>query len=528
MRSNYDYIIVGAGSAGCVLANRLTEDPHITALLLESGPSDNHKFITMPMGFAKLMGPTSPYIWRYQASPGGGRQTEFWMKGRGLGGSSSINGQVYTRGGPADYDAWEAKGCVGWGWNEIGRCYEEIERHELGAAPWRGGNGPLYVGLSPANDPISQAVIEAARAAGTPTVEDINSTDALANGGFGLQPRTILRGRRVSAARAFLRPVQNRKNLDIVTEADVLTIELNGRQSRGVRVRHRGVESVVTANRETILSAGAINTPCLLQRSGIGPAALLQSLGITPVIDAPNVGRNFSDHRTLPVRLRLKLGGSNLGLQGIGLLRSAVRYFLFGTGALAQSTFVAGGFVKTRPGLSRPDAQIGLGLFTSGPTGLSPFPAITLYGYTLNPESRGEVSIISPDPSAPPRIDANYMATPNDRASAVGILRYIRTLAAQPSLAPHIVEELIPGRDAQDDESLLESTFKYGTTGFHAAGTCRMGSDNESVLDPELRVRGIDKLRVVDTSIMPTQVCGNTNGPAMAIAWRATKLIIGR
>jgi choline dehydrogenase-like flavoprotein len=526
VRSNYDFIIVGAGSSGCVLANRLTENPGVTVLLLESGPSDNHKFITMPMGFAKLMGPTSPYIWKYQASPGGGRQTEFWMKGRTLGGSSSINGQVYTRGGPTDYDGWEANGCVGWGWNEIGRCYEEIERHELGAARWRGGSGPLYVGLSPANDSISQAVIAAAREAGTPTVEDINSVETLANGGFGLQPRTILRGRRFSAARAFLRPVYSRKNLDVVTDAEVLTIVINGRQARGVRVRHNGAESLVTANRDTILSAGAINTPCLLQRSGIGPAALLQSLGITPVLDAPNVGRNFSDHRTLPVRFRLERGGSNLGLQGIGLLRSGLRYFLFGTGALAQSTFVAGGFVKTRRGLSRPDAQIGLGPFTTGPTGVSPFPAITLYGYTLNPESRGEICITSRDPSVPPRIDANYMATPNDRASAVGILRYIRALAAQPSLARHIVEELIPGRDAQDDESLLESTFKYGTTGFHAAGTCRMGSDIESVLDPQLRVRGITQLRVVDTSIMPTQVCGNTNGPAMAIAWRAAEMIL--
>jgi choline dehydrogenase-like flavoprotein len=303
---------------------------------------------------------------------------------------------------------------------------------------------------------------------------------------------------------------------------------MNGCEARGVRVRHGGTERVVTASRETILSAGAINSPCLLQRSGIGPAALLQSLGIAPVIDAPNVGRNFIDHRTLPVRYRLKKGGSNLGLQGMGLLASGLRYYLFGAGALAQSTFVAGGFVTTRPELTRPDAQIGLGPFTSGGTGPSPFPAITLFGYTLNPESRGEIFITSPDPDVPPRIDANYLATPNDPASAVGILRYIRRLAAKPSLASHIVEELAPGPDTQSDESLVESTFKYGTTGFHAAGTCRMGSDSASVLDPQLRVRGIQRLRVIDTSIIPTQVCGNTNGPAMAIAWRAAKLINAR
>ena len=367
-------------------------------------------------------------------------------------------------------------------------------------------------------------MIEAARQTGTPTVEDINSLETLADGGFGLQPRNILRGRRFSAARAFLRPVQSRKNLDIVTDAEVLSLEMQGRQATGVQVRHQGTQKLVSANRDTILSAGAINTPCILQRSGIGPAGLLQSLGITPVIDSPNVGRNLSDHRTLPVRFRLRRGGSNPGLQGIGLWRSGLRYLLFGTGALAQSTFVAGGFVKTHSGLPRPDAQIGLGPFTSGRTGVSPFPAMTLFGYTLNPESRGEIRITSPDPSVPPHINANYMATPNDRASAVRILRYPH--AGCPAVVgAHIVEEIEPGRDVQDDDALLESTFKYGTTGFHAAGTCRMGSDSESVLDPQLRVRGIERLRVVDTSVMPTQVCGNSNGPAMAIAWRAAKLI---
>jgi choline dehydrogenase-like flavoprotein len=527
MRPYYDYIIVGAGSSGCVLANRLSADPTRTVLLVESGPADDNPFIIVPMGLAKLLGPQSPYIWRYMASPGGDRAPEFWFKGRTLGGSSSINGMVYTRGAPADYDDWAAAGCPGWGWDEIGRCYTEIENHELGPAPGRGAGGPLHVGMSPKRDPISRATIAAAGELGVQLVDDINGLEAVAQGGFGLQPRNILRGRRFSAARAFLRPVQNRRNLDILTNAEVLAVELEGRRAKGVRLRHAGTETVVRADRETILSAGGINSPCLLQRSGIGPGALLQSLGITPVLDAPNVGRNLCDHRTLPIQYRLKRGGSNPGLRTPGLPLSVLRYALLGTGPLAQSTFVAGGFVKTRPDLLRPDAQIGLGPFTSGAGGVSPYPAITLYGYTLRPESRGELAITSRDPSAPPRIDANYMATAYDRENAVAILRYIRKLAAQPALAQHIVQEVIPGADVSDDEALLEATFKYGTTGFHVSGTCRMGDDAGAVVDPQLRVKGIDGLRVVDTAIMPSLVSGNTNAPAMAIAWRAAEMMLG-
>ena len=527
MRPAYDFIIVGAGSAGCVLANRLSEDPRNSVLLVESGPSDRTILISMPMGIGKILKPPSPYVSLYAASPGGNRANEYWLKGKTIGGSSSINGMVYMRGRPEDYDSWVEGGCPGWGWDEIGRCFTEIEDHALGRAPYRGVGGPLHVSVPASSDPVCRAFLEASAQAGVPLVEDVNAMEAVHDGGFGWQPRTIKTGRRVSAARAFLKPARKRQNLEVVTDTDVLGVELTGRRATGVRLRQGGVEHVVAANREVILCAGGINSPCLLQRAGIGPAGLLSSLGIEPVVDAPNVGKDLSDHRTLPIQYRVRKGGSNLGFRWPRVVFSAIHWGLLRGGPLNQSTFVAGGFVKTDPSMALPDAQIGLATFTSGGDGPAPFPAITIYGYTLRPESRGELAITSRDPAVPPRIDANYMATQYDRDDAVALLRFIRKIAAQPALAAHIVEEMLPGPAVESHEDLLESTFQYGTTGFHVAGTCRMGSDEGAVLDPKLRVRGIDGLRVVDTSIFPSLMSGNTNGPMMAVAWRAAELILG-
>jgi choline dehydrogenase len=526
MRDVYDYIIVGAGSAGCVLAWRLSENPRHRILLIESGPKDDNKLIAMPRGFAKLMGnPVDPHYWRYSASQGGNRPEEAWVKGRTLGGSSSINGMVYMRGTPDDYDGWQAAGCEGWGWDEMVRCFVAIENHQLGATPWRGGEGRLLVTLPARRSALGAAVIAAAGQAGTPAAADINDPDTTRQGGFGWQPRTIWAGRRFSAADAFLKPARTRPNLDVVTGTEALNIEFQGLRAQGVRVRQHGEIRVVQARAEIILSAGAINSPKLLQLSGIGSGTLLQTLGIETRVNAPAVGQNLREHRSIQIKYELNRGGHNASLRGLGLLGSIASYFAARRGALTDCVFDLGGFVKTMPGLVHPDAQIGVGLFSMDENGVNARPGMTMFGYFLRPESQGEVSIRSADPSVAPYINANYMATPADRSHSISLFRYIRQMARQPALAPFIAAEINPGAECQSDEDLLEASFSFGTPGYHVAGTCRMGSDAAAVLDPALRVNGVQGLRVVDTSIMPTMVSGNTNAPAMAIAWRAADLI---
>jgi choline dehydrogenase-like flavoprotein len=523
---DYDYIIVGAGSAGCVVAARLSENPARSVLLVESGPADSSPYIAMPMGIGKLNAPGDPHYWHYSASQGGNRPDEPWVKGRTLGGSSSINGMVYVRGAPADYDAWEAAGCRGWGWSTMRRCFMALEDHELGPAEDRGTGGLLKITLGRPPGPLGRAVLAAAAEAGIPMVDDLNAEQTTAEGGFARQPRTISGGRRFSAATAFLNPARGRKNLTVLTDTDVLEITFEERRASGVRLRDARGERCATARREVILAAGAIQSPKLLQLSGIGPSALLAGLGISVRVDAAGVGRNLREHRTVSVSYKLTRGGHNVWLRGPGLYASALRYFVLRQGALTNSTFDLGGFVKSMSGLDRPDGQIGVGLFSFGPKGVSDHPGMTMFGYFLRPESQGRIEIRSPDPDAAPFIDANYLATETDRAHTISLIRTIRRIGAQPALAPFIVAEVLPGAQVTSDDDLIEASFTYGTSGYHVAGTCRMGSDACAVLDPELRVRGVKGLRVVDTSIMPALISGNTNAPAMAIGWRASELIM--
>ena len=532
MDQSYDYIIVGAGSSGCVLANRLSADPSVRVLLVESGPDDTSPLIRMPRGIGKLLAPGNPHVWDYEVAPGGNAPSETWLKGRAVGGSSSINGMVYVRGAPYDYDGWEALGCPGWGWDEIGRCFAELENHPLGAKAWRGSGGPLNITIHPSGDPLCEAVLDAAGQMGVPRVDDVNDMPAVMSGGMGYQPTTTWHGKRFSAARAFLTPVRDRANLDVLPETDVLRVTIENTRATGVVIRNKNGERQIYARREVILSAGAIQSPKLLQLSGVGPAPLLQAHDIPVVVDAPQVGRNLREHRYLSTQYRVTGNSLNKRFGGLGLLRSILSYAFLSRGPLTHSAHEVGGFIKTRPELEHPDAQIGVGLYSISATekgvDIDPFPGMTILGYFTRPESQGELRIQSPDPMAKPFIDANHFSAEVDRLSAVSLFRWLRSLGKQPALAQWIAEETLPGARIESDEDILQNAVSLGGTAYHICGTARMGSDDAAVLDPELRVRGVTGLRVADTSIMPRIVSGNTNAPAMVIGMRAAELILQR
>ncbi|MDB6049598.1 MAG: putative oxidoreductase [Pseudomonas sp.] len=532
MHKSYDYIIVGAGSCGCVMANRLSDDSSVSVLLIESGPEDSSAMIAMPRGIGKLLARGNPHVWDYQASRGKGLGDELWLKGRTLGGSSSVNGMVYVRGAPADYDAWEANGCSGWGWKDIGRQFVALEDHQLGAAQWRGVGGPLKVSVHPSGDELCDAVIAAAAELGTVKVADTNHVDSVKHGGFGYQPQTTWGGQRFSAAKAFLDPVRQRLNLTVLTATTVERIEFKSGRAVALQLRDASGQSTVGIGREAVLCAGAIESPKLLQLSGVGPGDLLRSLDIKVVSDSPNVGRNLREHLYIAMQYRVTRGSFNHCFSGFGLLRSVLRYFISKKGPMTHAAHEAGGFVKTRKGLERPDAQIGVSLYSMLGDGnkvmIDKEPGLTLGGYFLHPESQGEIRIQSKDPSVAPLIDANYLSSEVDRIAGVALVRWFRQLAAQPALKPFIVKELTPGSDAQSDEQILAAVRRFGQTAFHVSGTCRMGADPASVVDLNLKVRGVEGLRVVDTSVMPTLPSGNTNAPAMAVAMRAAELMTGR
>ncbi|HXQ63730.1 MAG TPA: choline dehydrogenase [Steroidobacteraceae bacterium] len=519
-----DHLIIGAGSAGSVLAHRLSEDPTRQVLLLEAGGRDWHPFIHMPAGIARLVSILS-VNWDYYTEPEAelnGRRL-WWPRGRVLGGSSSINAMCYARGQREDYDGWAALGASGWSWEEVLPFFRRAEDQARGADSFHGVGGPLTVSDLRYKNPLSQVFLDAARAAGYPDNPDFNGARQT---GVGWYQVTQRQGRRCSAVDAYLHPVLGRPNLMLKTRALATRLLFDGTRVTGAEFSQRGVRHTVHAGAVT-LAGGAINSPQLLLLSGIGPAADLERLGITVRIDLPGVGANLQDHLdfcTLYKALsRISYDFSLFEEALVGL-----RYYLTHSGPGSSNVAEAGGFVRTRLAPDeRPDVQLHFVPAQLDDHGRNRMPGhgFTLHSCVLRPASRGAIRLASADPTAPPRIHANYLSAPGDAATLIEGIRVARQIFAAPPFAPHRGVEVFPGSAAQSDAELLAAIRAKAETIYHPSCTCRMGTDAGAVVDPALRVRGATGLSVVDASVMPRLVSGNTNAPTIMIAEKAAELL---
>ncbi|MEJ8847437.1 choline dehydrogenase [Variovorax rhizosphaerae] len=532
--NEFDYIVVGAGSAGCVLAARLSEDPATRVLLLEAGPPDNSPWIHLPIGYGKTM--WSPiYNWRFETDPDPGMNGRriYWPRGKTLGGSSSINGLIYIRGQREDYDHWAELGNSGWSYDDVLPYFIKSEGNQrVGDMPLHGHDGPLKVSDIGAKHELIEAFIDGAGQIGVPRTDDFNGAR---QEGAGYYQLNTFNGLRCSVAKAYLAPAKRRPNLCIETEAFAAGLVMEGRRAVGVKYRQGGVMKTARCKAEVLLSAGAIQSPQLLQLSGIGPRALLDRLGVPVVHDARGVGENLQDH------LQIRLGyectkpiTTNDQLNSwVGQARLGIEWLLHRTGALAIGINQGGCFMRAlkdeagQPEAATPDIQFHVATLSADMAGgkVHPYSGFTMSVCQLRPESRGHVRARSRDPFEAPEMQPNYLSKELDRRTTVAGVRAARAIAHSPAMRPYVKREVKPGPEAASDENLLEFCRNNGATIFHPSGTCKMGNDTLAVVDERLRVHDIGGLRVVDCSVMPTLVSGNTNGPVVMMAEKAVDMI---
>lgn len=533
LEGEFDYVIVGAGTAGCVLANRLSEDPETSVLLLEAGGKDDYHWIHVPVGYLYCIGnPRTDWLYKTREEPGLNGRALSYPRGRVLGGSSSINGMIYMRGQRDDYDEWaRVTNDTSWAWNNVLPIFKRSEDYHGGASESHGAGGPWRVAKQRLKWKILETFSQAAQQAGLPATDDFNRGD---NSGVGYFDVNQKRGIRWNASKAFLRPALKRPNLTIITGALTQRVVFEGRRCVGVEYRGNDVDYLAKARCEVILSAGAVNSPQLLELSGIGNGTRLQNLGIEVVQDLRGVGENLQDH--LQLRMAYKVDGvrtlNTASAHWWGKLMIGLQYVLFQSGPMSMAPSQLGAFAKSDPNdrsLTRPDLQYHVQPLSLERFGepLHRFNAFTASVCHLRPTSRGSIHIVSPQASAPPLIAPNYLSTDYDRHVAANALRLTRRIAAAPALAPYTPQEILPGIEFQSEEELQQAAGKVGTTIFHPVGTCRMGTadDPAAVVDHRLRVIGVDGLRVVDASVMPTITSGNTNSPTLMIADRASDMI---
>jgi choline dehydrogenase len=524
---SFDYVIVGAGSAGCVLAHRLSEDPDVTVALVEAGGRDVNPWIHIPSGYYKNI--LNPKItWQFGSGPEphlNGRVVN-WPRGRVLGGTSAINGLLYVRGQANDFNVWRQLGAEGWAYDDVLPYFKKAERQERGESEFHGADGPLGVSDVRMDNPICEAFLESCLAAGIPRTEDFNGAN---QEGAGYYQLTNWEGRRSSTAVAYLRPIKYRSNLTIITDAVTEKLILSGKRTEGIRIKRKGEQQRVYAKREVILAAGAIGSPQLLQVSGVGPVDVLKSAGVEPVHALPGVGENLQDH--YQARLMYEMNGrgslNSVWHSRVEQVKAGLEYAMKRTGILTIGAGVVGVFAKTSPELDEPDMQIHfIPLSGEGPgKGLHPYPGVIVSVCQLRPESRGHIHVKSADVNVQPDIVSNYLEADLDRHTIIEALKIGRNIVSKAPFADMVVRETAPGTDAQSDDELFAFARDYGTTIFHPCGTCKMGVDPMAVVNPRLQVLGIEKLRVVDASVMPTMTSGNTNAPTIMIAEKASDMI---